>query len=642
LESGLGADDINQYHIDFTKYKAFLKGINLGTNDEESVQSTKAQLDRINLKLKQFWSAFERMNPTHPAHGPKPIAKTPDSPLRLHHFEKDDMLTSIELKALKQQRSSMQFSNGEFKDNLYNAVKKLEYDSQYNDMLFQGLQPNLKKLDKMLLKIDLKKNKNGDETFVHRENSLEFSDERSHGAETPDKYHNRFSKTEFVKVGTDETPENKLKQFYWPTSNRTGQQSIRQLSQNNNQNSDFDLVHNRIEGHVRASHGFVINSGNHTQIQQGFSQEDEGEEEDFEQRISEINNSSPEGLHGNDDNSLVFTDDNNLPLNVHDNNFDSNHLVSKTEPSFESSNSPKFKDQRMSREVNNEFIEIINRPMSFGREANVVKVQGQASVTVRDSTLRLSSAEPNGGLTGIRGSNVQNDQTAQTIPMSRLTFNQTNEASQPTVTPQQELKPRVNMINFFPKHKEMRDKQLELKTLEEEEARLQAELNSLKAYQCKYKAPERNEHDANGSENPADKMRRFRQLLNRGEQESKRAHKNKLFINKTHAIDIDDVPGDFLRNLITLNQERVLMARENLALMEKMVEDHSNVNEFTHLLDKLQLQLTHGKLANVDYSQNLTYYHKNLTLVKDLHRLSLQNSNLKRLYNDIVKATDKK
>jgi hypothetical protein len=644
LESGLGADDINQYHSDFVKYKTFLKGINLGVNGEEAVQSTKAQLDRINMKLRQFWSLFERTCPNHPAHGPKPVAKTPDSPLKLHHFEKDDILTSIELKELKQQRSSMQFANGEFKDNLYNAVKKLESDSQYNEMLFQGLQPNLKKLDKMILKIDLKKDKNGNDTFIHRENSLEFTDEQSNDDSSPDKHYNRFAKTELVKVETDETPKNKLEQFHWPASSRMDHPSSRQLSENRNKNSDVDLImRNRIDDNVRSSHGFVINSSKHNLIHQDL-QDYEADEGYFEPRVSEILGQNQNDVRENDDNSLVFTDDNNPPHEVHDHNFDSNQVVGKTEPSFHSSKSIDSRNLRKITYANDEFIEIVNPPLSFGRDSNAVKVQGMFNGGARESVVRTSSPEPNDRGSVIRSSTMQNERGAPSIVESRRTFQQSiREARSPSpVTTQQELQPRVNMINYFPKHKEMRDKQLELKNLEEEEARLQAELNSLKAYQCKYKAPEKNENNGDGSDNQADKVRRFKQLLNKAEQESKRAHKNKIYLNKTHGVDIDDIPSDFLRSMITLSQERVITARENLAVMEQMIEDNNAVNEFTHLLDKLQIQMTHGQLANVDYSQNVMYYHKNLAFVKELHRLSLQNSNLKRLYNDIFKATGQK
>lgn len=634
LESGIGADAINQYHIDFTKYKAFLKGVNLGMNDEESVQNTKAQLERIKMKLRQFWVLFEKMNPNHPAHGPKPVAKTPDTAFWPNPFKQEDVLTSLELKKLKQQRGSMQVSNDQFKDNLYNAVKKLESDSQYNDMLFQGLQPNLKKLDKILLKIDLKKDKNGDETFVHRENSLEFSDDHSQDAESPERNRSRFLKTDVVKVGNEDTPENKLKQFYWPPSSRTGLNSMNQISQNENGNSKIGIVQNLMEVQVRASHGFVIDSTRHHPIYQNF----EGEE-DFDQKISEIGKSNQDG---NDDNSLVFTDDNNPHPISQDNNFDSNNVAKKRESSFDLCSSPKFKGQKEPKQNKDEFIEIINRPMSFGRDINAVRVQGQASIDFIENNLRLSAANPNRGLSVFRNSDAQNDQQGETIPHSRITFNQSIPPVQLAVCPRQEPKQRVNMANYFPKHKEMRDKQLELKTLEEEEAKLKAELNSLKAYQCKYKAPERNDQDVGGSNNPADKLRCFKQLLNRSEQESKRARKNKLFINKTYAVDLDEVPGDFLRNLITLNQERVLLARENLGVVEEMIGGQNQVNEFTYLLDKLQLKLTHGQLANVDYSENLMYYHKNLTLAKDLHRLALQNSYLKRLFNDIAKASEKK
>ncbi len=532
--------------------------------------------------------------------------QTAESPFRIEGSAKQEILTTTELNQIKK-RSSIQNSFDEMKGSLFKAVQKLEFDSQNNEKIYEGLQPNLQMIDTMFSKIGKKK----DTSFTGIQiNELEEEEDIKNQNMSESDDQSFFNGRDDVVLNSNPgSPDiNRIQHMSRVTAsinNPSNYEShINEVNRREEDNDEIESenISKKINPKFRESYGF--------RIQNAYDIEEEKITEQSEPGVSEeLRTDSFRGSQSH--NEIDTLEESSKPTLFNQNDYlDENSLIYSTDQN--SIDTLQINDSKS----NTRFV-LTNQPnenfgllMTFSRQQNLnpsLSPVRQPQSSLNEKALDFSKHKPD----------IKADPQISEI-----------------------LSPRLKTPSEFPKHRELRDKQVELKKLEEEETKLLKELKEIKEYQCKYNSKKQSHTNEKSLDNPSEKIKRFKQLINKSELETKRDRRNKVKLNNTFTVDIADLSTEFLRSLISLNQEKISTSREDLGLLEHLLAKNLITNDFTNLLDKVQLKLTRCEYSKTEYSENIMYYHKNLTFAKELYRLTNQNSHLKKLHAEIAKVID--
>jgi hypothetical protein len=710
-ESGLSSEDINYYDMEFLKFKRYLKSINLGVNNPESIQNGLSQLNRIKKKLGEFSNKYVLANPNALSF----IKKSSSVNENLNgigeniEFGNDDDIygNGNHLVRNSSSKAHLQSGEGNVHGSLINAIKKLETNSNFQNKLLEDLQPGLQKLDDMISQIHGSKKEgsamNTRSIYSQSENKPLFFKRDS--SKDVLRSNTRATKTEFGYMDQTETKfihqEEEINNYledeqmnsranlnqpnYSLSQSMSQMKGIRinssqfEISEDSNkQEANFEpkepvqkkkravplkKIHisslkiaeksnenlytpfsTKINNQVEYMDSPMIKKNT---INFGYTPElensvisDEGEELQYSAEIQ--------------DNSLVFTEDSQTEpqyLGVQRENSQSiidYEIDDEKVPNFRSSSQRSqtdFHEEIYHNKIRNE--NVFTMPNQFSKRSHVVSNDpsfGNIQVVNHNEIQNPENDYMTFNEIKELINHRQEDQTLFVSNNPALSNLDVSLAGAFTPGKLSDAHPRAQRDRISPlkrlgeeKKIELRNKELELKRLEQEEQNLKLEFDLLQKFKCQYQNNKTKVDSLQTRDDKNSKLNQFNKLINKRDQQKKRDLNKKLKISEFYSADKDDLDHQFLKELISLNQDKVLLKTQQLKIAEHSLSSVFDKNPFTDLLDQIQLSVSRGHTSQTEFVQNLTYYHKIHQYSKELQKLRLENKNLKHLYQEVFK-----